>query len=130
MMARRFCRSAIWAVILSVAHYGFALAELPDYPDDNKADIPVNYTESKVGEYTLPDPLTLSDGTNVRDAAAWNSLRRPELVRIFEENEYGRAPGRPVGMRFEVVEKATPALDGKAIRKQVTIHFGEGESSP
>ena len=33
-------------------------------------------------------------------------------------------------MRFEVVEKATPAFDGKAIRKQVTIHFGDDESTP
>jgi hypothetical protein len=26
-------------------------------------------------------------------------------------------------MRFEVVEKGTPALDGKAIRSQVSIYF-------
>ena len=26
-------------------------------------------------------------------------------------------------MTFEVVEKGTPAFDGKAIRRQVTVHF-------
>ncbi len=40
------------------------------------------------------------------------------------------APGRPESMRFEVVEKATPAFDGKAVRKQVTIHFGPRPTTP
>src|ERR1700722_9746003 len=76
------------------------------------AGIPVNYDEALVGNYTLPDPLTLANGKPVRDAKTWNEKRRPELVRLFEENEYGRAPGRPAGMSFDVFEKAAPALDG------------------
>ena len=87
------------------------------------AGIPVNYDESKVGSYTLPDPLVFADGKPVRDAQTWTGKRRPEIVRLFEENEYGRAPGRPAGMTFEISEKGTPALDGKAIRRQVIVHF-------
>jgi hypothetical protein len=102
------------------------LAQIPDYPDEEIADIPVNYTEAKVGDYTLPDPLKMADGSSVADAEAWRTRRRPELVTLFEENQFGRAPA-PRDVRFEVVEPATPAFDGKAIRKQVTIHFGEGE---
>jgi hypothetical protein len=87
------------------------------------AGIPVNYDESRVGAYTLPDPLTFVDGRPVRDAKTWNTKRRPEIVKLFEEDQYGRAPGRPLGMIFEVTEKGTPAFDGKATRRQVTIYL-------
>src|SRR4051812_46632091 len=35
-----------------------------------------NYDEAKVAPYTLPDPLVLSSGKRVTDAAAWRTLRR------------------------------------------------------
>ena len=94
------------------------------------AGIPVNYDEAKVGTYTLPDPLTMSNGKPVRDARTWMEKRRPEIVRLFEENQYGRSPGRPAAMTFDVFDKGTPALDGKAIRRQVTIHFSADKSGP
>src|SRR5439155_21476891 len=75
------------------------------------AGIPVNYDESKVGTYTLPDPLMLSNGKPVRDARTWIEKRRPEIVKLFEDNEYGRAPGRPADMTFDLGEKDTPAVD-------------------
>jgi hypothetical protein len=110
---------------------GSALAEeLPDHPDDNVAGIPVNYTETKVGEYTLPDPLRFANEDPVNSADDWHTKRRPEIAKLFEENEYGRAPATPKAMRFEVVEEGTPCFDGKAIRKQIAIHFGEDEASP
>src|SRR5258708_37241916 len=82
------------------------------------AGIPVNYEESRVGTYTLPDLLVLSNGKSVRDAKTWTQKRRPEIVRLFEENQYGRSPGRPAGMSFDVFDKGTPAFGGKALRKQ------------
>src|SRR5213083_2906529 len=85
------------------------------------AGIPVNYDESAVGSYSLPDPLTLLNGKPVKDAKTWREKRRPEIVKLFEENQYGRDPGRPAGMSFDVFDKGTPALDGKAIRKQITV---------
>jgi hypothetical protein len=94
------------------------------------AGIPVNYDEALVGTYTLPDPLVLANGQPVRDARTWNEKRRPEIVRLFEENEYGRAPGRPAGMSFDVFDKGTPALDGKAIRRQVTVYFSADKAGP
>ena len=94
------------------------------------AGIPVNYEESKVGTYTLPDPLVMADGKPVRDAKTWTGKRRPEIVRLFEENEYGRAPGRPADMSFDVFDKGTPAFDGKATRRQVTIYFSKDKAGP
>jgi hypothetical protein len=92
------------------------------------AGIPVNYDESKVGTYTLPDPLKLNNGKPVRDAKTWYEKRRPEILEMFETQQYGRAPGRPAGESFEVVDKGTPALNGKAIRKQVTIYLAKDKS--
>jgi hypothetical protein len=92
-------------------------------PPSEVAGIHVNYDEAKVSTYQLPDPLVLADGKPVRDAKTWTEKRRPEIIRLFEENQYGRSPGHPPGMTFDVFDKGTPAFDGKAIRRQVTVHF-------
>ena len=94
------------------------------------AGIPVNYDEAKIGTYTLPDPLVLANGKPVPDAKSWYQKRRPEIVRLFEENQFGRSPGRPAEMTFDMFDKGTPALDGKAIRRQVTIYFSKNKSGP
>ena len=51
-----------------------------------------NYDESKVGTFTLPDPLTLANGKPVKDAATWTKVRRPELIKIYERDIWGRIP--------------------------------------
>src|SRR5438105_12167711 len=82
-----------------------------------------NYDEDKVGQYTLPDPLVALDGQPIRDAETWLNKRRPEIVRLFEENMHGRSPGRPNGMKFDLFDNEPHALGGKAIRKQATVNF-------
>jgi hypothetical protein len=39
---------------------GAVQGQVADGPDANIAGIPINYTEAKVGNYTLPDPLKLA----------------------------------------------------------------------
>jgi len=109
---------------------GAAPAQIADSPDESVAGIPVNYTEAKVGPYTLPDVLKLADGQPVRDAATWFEKRRPEIVRLFEENQYGRSPGRPADMSFDVFDEGGRAFGGKAIRRQVTIYFSKDKAGP
>ena len=82
-----------------------------------------NYDEAKVPPYTLPDPLTLADGTKVTSARLWSQRRRPEILRLFEEHMYGKAPGRPRGMQFETRSVDKMALGGKATRKEVSVYF-------
>ena len=43
----------------------------------------INYDESRVAPYTLPDPLVTADGRPVRSADEWRSARRPELFALF-----------------------------------------------
>src|SRR5215831_12071778 len=95
---------------------------------DTVAGIAVNYDETKVGTYLLSDPLKLNDGRRVRDAKTWWAKRRPEIVTMFETEQYGRAPGRPVDESFDVFEAGTAALNGKATRKQVRIHLNKDKS--
>ncbi|MGI9175504.1 MAG: acetylxylan esterase [Rhodothermales bacterium] len=99
-------------------------------PPSAHAQEDANYDEDQVPEYTLPDPLVLEDGTPVENADVWQNQRRPELVRLFEENVYGKAPEPPEGMRFEVTSEDTAALGGMATRRQVTIHFSDETDGP
>jgi hypothetical protein len=89
-----------------------------------------NYDEARVPAYTLPDPLVCADGTKVTSAKTWEKKRRPELVRVFEEQVYGRAPGKPRGMKFEVTSLAKDAFGGKATRKEVTVWFTGKNDGP
>ncbi len=105
-------------------------AQIADYPPDRVANIAVNYTEALAGTAAPPDALTMLDGEKVQDARTWNEERRPEIVRLFEQNQYGRAPAKPADLWFEVFDKGTPAFDGLAIRRQVTIHFTKDSAGP
>ena len=85
----------------------------------------VNYDESKVPAYTLPELLVTSSGETVDDAEEWESVRRPEILRLFEEHVYGKMPGRPNDLSFEVLSVDENALGGKATRKEVRVHFSK-----
>ena len=89
-----------------------------------------NYDETRVPKYTLPDPLVFQSGERVSNAALWRERRRPELLRLFASEVYGRTPDRRVGVatRFKTADQN--ALDGRAIRKQVTLTFGEQPDGP
>ena len=61
---------------------------------------PPNYDESKVGPYTLEDPLVFADGTRLTSPDQWPA-RRAEIVRIFEREMLGalRRRRRPSSLR-------------------------------
>lgn len=94
------------------------------------AEEPVNYDESKVRPYTLPDPLVCLDGTKVTDPKLWWQKRRPEILTLFEEHMYGKSPGRPKDMKFEVRSVEPKALDGLATRKEVRVYFSADPKGP
>jgi hypothetical protein len=89
-----------------------------------------NYDESKVPQYTLPDPLITSKGERVTNAGMWNETRRPEVLKLFEAQVYGRSPGKPNDMVFETLSIAEGALGGKAVRKQVAVLFAGKKDGP
>src|SRR5258708_38301797 len=112
--------TALCSLVVLSATAPIARAQITDSEPGAVANIPVNYTEAKTGSYTLPDPLKFADGSPVADAKAWFEKRRPELFKLIEENQYGRVPGRPAAMSFDVFDKGTPAFGGKGLRNQAT----------
>jgi (4-O-methyl)-D-glucuronate---lignin esterase len=85
-----------------------------------------NYDEAKVPPYALPDLLKLSDGTPVRDAKTWQTRRRPEIIKLYETQIFGRLPANVPKVQWRVVETDPKAKDGQAIRKQVVGTVGDG----
>lgn len=80
-----------------------------------------NYDEAKVPAYTLPDVLKTIDNKPVRARGTWEKVRRPEIVKLFEDNIYGQMPTTFDGIKFSKTTDDQPAMDGKAILKQVLI---------
>jgi hypothetical protein len=85
-----------------------------DRPAMAQSPVP-NYDETKVGLYTLPDPLMGSDGERVTTAEAWNTRRRPEIMKLFETYMYGKVPTpiHPIKPTFTV---CSPVLTGDSHR--------------
>ncbi len=82
-----------------------------------------NTDESKVVQYTLPDPLVAQDGTRIATSKQWWKKRRPELVELFDREIYGREPAKTPRVRWEVVS-STPRTFGTvaAIEQKLIGH--------
>ncbi len=100
-----------------LALISFTMTELPAQREG------FNYDESKVLEYTLPDPLTADDGKPVKSARQWQQSRRAEVLELFESTVYGRRARLPSNLTFTTTSINPNALGGKATRKQVTLRF-------
>jgi hypothetical protein len=98
----------------------FALAVMPG---QSFAVTKANLDESRVPPYVLPDPLVAADGSRITTVDEWISKRRPEILRLFETEVYGRAPQQKPKLQFHVDSEDHSTFGGKAIRKEVTIHI-------
>ncbi len=85
-----------------------------------------NYDEAKVAPYTLPELLRLSDGTPVRDAGTWQTRRRPEIIKLYESQIFGRAPAGLPKVEWRVTETGETG-GGQAVRKRVSGTAGVGD---
>ena len=114
-------------LLLCCALLGAAVVSAQDR--DVIAGIPVNYDESKVGDYKLglPDPLTFNNGKPVKNARQWKK-RRAEIVKLFEENQYGKWPAKKPALRYDVQQDL--GFDGTAVRKQITLYFSPDNDGP
>ncbi|HEY7500016.1 MAG TPA: hypothetical protein VH740_15960 [Vicinamibacterales bacterium] len=89
-----------------------------------------NYDEKKVPPYTLPDPLVTADGKPVRDARAWRTTRREEILRLYETEIYGRIPRNAPKVAWRVAETDPRARDGAAVMKRVIGTLGNRANAP
>ena len=87
-----------------------------------------NYDESKIGPYTLEDPLRFLDGRKVT-AANW-AERRKEILGIFAREMYGAEPPAPEAVVTELADEKVGAAAGFAIRRQYRMWFRKDRSGP
>jgi hypothetical protein len=104
--------------------------QLKSLQPPNTGHLPVNFDEARVPAYTLPPLLVTGGGQPVTNAAQWRSVRRPELMRLFETHVYGRSAPGPGKLAFDVTAVDPNALNGLATRKEVTIHLTGGKAGP
>ncbi|UZR97239.1 acetylxylan esterase [Chondrinema litorale] len=88
-----------------------------------------NYDESKIPEYKLMPILTNLNGEPVSSVKQWEKKRRPEILKMFQEEMYGIIPKGKLKTSYHVLESSNDALNSKAIRRQVRITFEKGEKS-
>ncbi|MFX0069619.1 MAG: acetylxylan esterase [Candidatus Hermodarchaeota archaeon] len=88
----------------------------------------INVDESKVPHYQLPDPLICLDGTKVTDKRIWFKKRRGEILELFEHHIYGKMPGKPEKMLFEITSIDNDALNGKATRKEISVIISDKQN--
>jgi hypothetical protein len=79
------------------------------------------YDESKVAGYTLPELLKTSAGETVSTTEMWETVRRPEILKLFEDNVYGQVPDYFDNIQFKIKKSDTLAMSGKATLKVVEI---------
>ena len=90
-----------------------------------------NFDESKVPNYSLPNPLLKNDGNLVANKEEWNESRRCELMEVFRGQMYGRRPTVSYSLSFEETAKVQNAFNGAATGRamRAKIRVGEREFS-
>lgn len=83
----------------------------------------VNYDESKVPPYALPDALLKADGARVQSAFEWMNSQRPKILELYRRELYGETLPRPDAMRFELLSEKKDALNGMALRREIRCAF-------
>jgi hypothetical protein len=112
--------TVLLALVPAVAAQQGGWQENPEIVRKTTASQPAfNFSEAKVGNYTLPDPL-LSRGARIRTPEAWRT-RRAEILDLFRENVYGRSPGLPEQLRLETIETDPRAMNGAATLKRISV---------
>lgn len=88
-----------------------------------------NYDESKVPAYSLPEVLKTSNNKTIKNKKAWEKIRRPEVLTLFEDNIYGQVPKSFEDIRFSVLSEDKNSMNGKAHLKEVLIEvFNKNKS--
>ena len=82
-----------------------------------------NTNEALVPEYQLPELLVSQKGKKINTLKKWEKNRRPEILKLFQEEMYGKVPGELKIADVKVWDNDGDALNGLAKRKQVGLTF-------
>ena len=119
---RQFSPVRILALLLFCAGSSFMADEI--YSDE------FNYDESKVPQFTLPQLLKAQDGTIIDSAEKWVNVRRPEVLQLFADHVFGHLPPNVDKLRTRLRSEKKDAVDGKAVRREITVFFTDDDNGP
>ncbi len=89
-----------------------------------------NYDESRIKPYKLPELLKMANGEPVTTAEMWFKKRRPEILKLFQTEIFGRVPENAPKVKWEVVSTDDKAADGTAILKKVVGTMSDKAGAP
>jgi hypothetical protein len=119
-------RAAACAVLAGVLSISLAAAQTAGWRANpavvyslGKRQPEFNYDEARVPGYSLP-PL-FGNGDRPPSAPERWRPRRAEILELFRDNVYGRSPGKPERLRFEVAGEDPAAMDRRATLKRVSV---------
>ena len=85
----------------------------PNSQDESKHP---NYDELTANPYPFyPEALVTNSGKQVKNAKMWTKVRRPELVKLFEDEVYGRIPANVPGVKWEVTNEEKKDFAGTPV---------------
>ena len=78
----------------------------------------------------VPPLMRSSTGEEVTTVEQWETLRRPEILKTFQDDVFGVRPvERPEDLSFSEIAPAEVCMDGTAVRKRIRAQFsGPGGS--
>lgn len=88
----------------------------------------INYEESSVPKYQLPDPLKTIDGKPIKTAQQWN-VQRPGLLNVFREHVYGVRPSTQYQVDYKEVGKRENVFGIGATARQIRATISAGKKT-
>ena len=72
----------------------------------------------------VPELMVTTAGEKVTTVAQWEQTRRPEILKTFQEQEFGIRPvERPASLAFTPICEDKVMMDGAALRKRTRISY-------
>jgi hypothetical protein len=103
----------------------------PGPSGDEKAPNHANYDESTANPYpSLPDALTLSNGSKVTTPDQWWKQRRPQIVDDYERTVYGRVPPVTPKVTWTIVATDHENLGGTPVLARQLIGHVDDSAYP
>lgn len=109
---------------------GITVANRPGPSGNPQAPNAANRDESKVNQYTLPDPLVLKNGQPVKTAKDWWDKRRPEIVEDFDREVYGRLPDNIPSVNWKVVSVKDTTTGDYPIKEKTLLGVVDNSTYP
>tara|TARA_B100000989_G_scaffold65157_1_gene45251 strand:+ start:11349 stop:12860 length:1512 start_codon:yes stop_codon:yes gene_type:complete len=92
---------------------------------DNYDEFDLNYNLEKIPQYTLPDPLLLSNGNKIKSIEEWEVIQREKIISLFSDNLYGKIPGKFNNVEIIIKSVDKNFFNSLATKKEVQIKFND-----